>query len=182
MRFEAREIRLKDGRTCVLRPPAPEDAEALIAYMKGTAAETDFLLRYPDEISYTVEGERAFIERALEDPGQAMMTAVVDGAVAGNCSLSGIGDKRRIRHRCSVAIALYRDYWGLGLGSAMLSYLSELARRIGFEQMDLEVVAENERAQALYRKCGFVETGRRWHALKMDDGTYHDEILMVKEL
>ena len=49
MRFPARSITLKDGRACVLRPTAPEDSEAMIAYMKQTAAETPYLLRYPDE-------------------------------------------------------------------------------------------------------------------------------------
>ena len=81
-----------------------------------------------------------------------------------------------------MAIALYKEYWNLGIGSAMITYLSELAKQIGYEQMDLEVVAENTRAQALYRKCGFIETGRRHHALRLDDGSYHDEILMYKKL
>ena len=111
-----------------------------------------------------------------------MMAAVVDGKVAGNCSVSGIGNKRKILHRCSLAIALYREYWGLGIGTAMIGYLTELAKQIGFRQIDLEVVAENEQAQALYRKCGFVESGRRHNALRFDDGTSHDEILMYKEL
>jgi RimJ/RimL family protein N-acetyltransferase len=48
--------------------------------------------------------------------------------------------------------------------------------------MDLEVIDGNEQAQALYRKCGFVESGRRHHAVKFDDGSYHDEILMYKSL
>jgi RimJ/RimL family protein N-acetyltransferase len=64
----------------------------------------------------------------------------------------------------------------------MIDYLTELAVKIGFEQIDLEVVADNTRAQALYRKCGFAESGRRIRALKFDDGTYHDEILMTKIL
>ena len=175
-------ITLKDGRTCVLRPTSPEYAEQMIEYMKKTAGETPFLLRYPDEVNYTVEGERELLGRILEDPGQAMMMALVDGQVAGNCSISGHGPKRKVLHRCSMAIALYEEYWGLGIGSAMIGYLAELARQIGFEQMDLEVVADNTRAQALYRKCGFVETGRRLRALKFDDGTYHDELLMTRLL
>ena len=44
------------------------------------------------------------------------------------------------------------------------------------------MVAENERAGALYRKCGFTECGRQYRGMKFDDGTYHDEILMVKML
>ena len=182
MKFPEREIILKDGRKCVLRPTGPDLAAEMIEYMKVTAGETEWLLRYPDEVSYTPESEREILGRILEDPGHVMMAAVVDGKVAGNCSVSGIGNKRKILHRCSLAIALYREYWGLGIGTAMIGYLTELAKQIGFRQIDLEVVAENEQAQALYRKCGFVESGRRHNALRFDDGTSHDEILMYKLL
>ncbi len=182
MKFAPKEIILKDGRTCALRPTAPDDAEAMIQYLKDTSGETAFLLRYPDEVTYTVEGEREILGRMLDDPASVMMAAIVDGRVAGNCSISGIGSKRKIQHRCSMAIALYREYWRLGIGTAMIAYLTELARGIGYRQMDLEVVAENTRAQALYTKCGFIASGRRHHALRFDDGSLHDEILMYKEL
>lgn len=182
MRFPEREIKLKDGRTCILKPTGPEVAEEMIEYMKKTAGETEFLLRYPDEVNYTAEGEREILGRILDDPGHAMMVAIVDGKVAGNASVSGIGGKRKILHRCALAIALYQEYWNLGIGHAMIDYLTELAQQRGFKQMDLEVVAENEQAQALYQKCGFIETGRRHNALKFDDGSLHDEILMYKNL
>lgn len=182
MRFPERKVTLKDGRTCILRPTGPEVAEEMIEYMKKTAGETQWLLRYPDEVNFTVEGEKDLLGKILDDPGQVMMVAMVDGKVAGNGSVSGIGNKRKIMHRCSLAIALYQEYWNLGIGRAMIGYLTELAQQMGFTQMDLEVVAENTQAQALYRKCGFIETGRRANALKFDDGTMHDEILMYREL
>ena len=182
MIFEARTITLKDGRICTLRPVQPDDAAGLIEYMVRTAGETEFVLRYPDEVSYTEEQEREILNNILNDPGHVMMIGIVDGKIAGNCGISGVGMKRKIRHRCSLAITLYREYWGLGIGTAMIGYLAELAERIGYEQIDLEVVADNTRAQALYRKCGFEESGRRTRALKFDDRTYHDEILMTRIL
>ena len=109
-----------------------------------------------------------------------MMIAIVDGKVAGNASINGLGEKRKISHRCSLAIALYEEYWRLGIGTAMINYLTDLAKEIGYRQVELEVVAENERAQSLYKKCGFVEYGRRPKALLFDDGSYHDEIMMCK--
>jgi len=157
MKFEHRKITLKDGRTCVLCPTYPEYAEEMIEYLKITAAETPFVLRYPDEVNYTLEGEKEILGRLLEDEGSAMMLAVVDGKVAGNASINGIG-------------------------KAMIEYLIELAKQIGFEQMDLEVVDGNDNAKHLYEKCGFVETGKRMRALKDDDGTYRDEILMYRVL
>ena len=182
MRFEEREITLKDGRKCVLKPTSPEYAEQMIDYLKKTSAETPFLLRYPDEVKYTLESEKEILQRLMDDPYVIMMCAVVDGKIAGNGSISGIGDKRKICHRCSMAIALYKDYWSLGIGTAMIGYMTELASEIGWHQVDLEVVAENDKAFSLYKKCGFVESGRRHNALLFDDGTYHDEIIMYKSL
>ena len=182
MRFPEREILLKDGRKCILRPTAPDVAEQMIEYLKQTSAETPWLLRNPDEVNYTLESEKEILSGILEDPYSVMMVAMVDGKVAGNCAVNGIGRKRKIAHRCSMAIALYRAYWHLGIGTAMIGYLTELAKQMGYEQMDLEVIAGNDQAQALYRKCGFIESGKRHNALKFDDGTYHDEILMYKEL
>lgn len=182
MRFEEKEITLKDGRKCILKPTSPEYAAEMIEYMKITAKETEYLLRYPDEINYTLEAEKDILGRLLEDPYSIMMVPIVEGKVAGNGSISGIGTKRKISHRCSLAIALYKEYWGLGIGKAMIEYMAELARDIGWHQVDLEVVAGNERALQLYRECGFVESGRRHNALHFDDGTYHDEIIMYKDL
>ena len=182
MRFEEKEIVLKDGRKCILKPNSPEYAADMIDYLKITSNETEFLLRYPDEVNFTLEGEKEILGRLLEDPYSIMMIAVIDGRPAGNGSINGIGDKRKITHRCSLAIALYREYWGLGIGTAMIDYMTELARSVGWKQVDLEVAAENEQAISLYRKCGFIESGLRHNALKFDDGTYHDEILMYKEL
>ena len=182
MRFDERIIKLKDKRECILRPTMPGDAEAMIEYLKLTSAETEYLLRYPDEVNFTLEDEKERLGRLLDDEHSVMMVATVDGKVAGNCSINGIGSKRKIWHRCSMAVALYKDYWGLGIGSAMINYLCELAAAIGYRQIDLEVVAENKRAQALYKKCGFTESGRRHNALRFDDGSYHDEIIMYKEI
>lgn len=182
MRFEPRKIILKDGRECILTPNSPEYAEEMLEYLKKTSAETPFLLRNPDEVNYTLEQEKEILGKLLEDPYVIMMAAIVDGKVAGNGSISGIGDKRKIRHRCSLAIALYKEYWGLGIGSAMIPYMTELAGKCGWTQVDLEVAAGNIQAIKTYEKCGFTATGVRHNALKFDDGTYSDEILMYKEL
>ncbi len=182
MHFPEKTITLKDGRTCVLRPNGPDLADQMLEYLKKTSGETEFLIRNEDEVNETSEEIAAFLGRGLENPYNIAMAAVVDGKLAGVGRVFGIGSQRKLQHRCSLAIALYKEYWGLGIGTAMINYLVELATKVGWNQMDLEVVAENEQAQALYRKCGFVETGRRHNALRFDDGTYHDEILMYRDL
>lgn len=182
MDFPIKIITLKDGRTCQLRPATSEYAAEMIEYLRKTAAETPFLLRNPDEVNFTLEGEKAFLDGIYVDPNSAMILALVDEEVAGNCMFNGDISLRKLKHRCSMAIALYEEYWGFGIGTAMIEYMKELAAQKGYEQIDLEVVADNVRAQALYKKCGFIESGRRHHSLKFDDGSYHDEIIMYAEL
>ena len=79
MKFKEKEIVLKDGRKCILCPTSPEHAEEMIEYMKKTAGETTYLLRYPDEVNFTIEGERDILEKLVNDPYSIMMMPIVDG-------------------------------------------------------------------------------------------------------
>ena len=45
------EIKLKNGKTAILRNGVGEDGQALLDIFNLTHEETDFLLSYPDEIS-----------------------------------------------------------------------------------------------------------------------------------
>lgn len=182
MIFEPKTITLKDGRTCILRPAEAKDAKGMIDYMRTSAGETPFLLRNPDEMTFTVESEESFLEGKKDAPRELMMVAEVDGVLAGNCGILANGEARRLIHRCGFAIALLKDYWHLGIASAMLTYAFELAKEMGYEQMELEVVDGNVRAKALYEHFGFQETGKHLRALKYDDGSYRDEYTMVKFL
>ena len=182
MIFNPKTITLKDGRTCSLRPAEAKDAQEMLDYLRTSAGETPFLLRNPDEVTFTVEGEEAFLENKKNTPRELMMVAEVDGVLAGNCGIVTNGELRRVYHRCGFAIALLKEYWHLGIASAMMTYAFELAKKMGYEQMELEVVDGNERAKALYEHLGFQETGKHFHALKYDDGNYRDEYTMVKFL
>ena len=47
----------------------------------------------------------------------------------------------------------------MGIASEMMNVLIENAKEIGYEQMELQVVATNKPAIHLYSKFGFYETG-----------------------
>lgn len=182
MTIEDKEVILKNGQKCILRSPKLDDAEQLIDYLKVSAGETDFLLKYPEEVNITVEKEKDILQWSIDSKRDLMIIAEVDGKVVGNCSFSPIGQKMRIRHRCSIGIALYEKVWGLGIGTALLSLLIENAIKCGYEQMELDVVSRNDRAIKLYEKMGFVKCGNKPKAMRHKDGTYDDEIMMVKQL
>lgn len=182
MKIEEKIIILKNGKTCILRNAQPEDAKQLVEYLKITAAETDYLLKYPEEVKLSVEQEKEFLESFAESQRNLMIIAEVDGEVAGNCSFSEVGGKRKIRHRCSIGIAIYKKFWGLGIGRKLMLLLLEKAKECGYEQAELEVVSRNGRAISLYEKIGFIRVGEMPNAMKHKDGSYDSNIIMVKQL
>ena len=181
MRFEDRQIRLKDGRTALFRSPGPEDAAQMLEYLKTASAETEFLIRYPEECTETVEQEAAFLQNILNSDLNMMIACEIDGKIAGNCQIMFHG-RLKTRHRAGVAIALIRKYWGLGIGSAMFEEMIAAAKAKGIIQMELEVIEGNERAMGLYEKYGFRIAGERPNAIRLKDGTMLKEFLMVKTL
>ncbi|MBR4392717.1 MAG: GNAT family N-acetyltransferase [Oscillospiraceae bacterium] len=182
MEFAAITKRDKLGREIVLRSAEEEDALALIGYLQVTTAESPFLIREPEEVTLTPEQERAFIRSVQESARELMLVAYLDGKHAGNCSLMSAGSFSRYRHRCSVAIALYKAYWGCGIGRLMMEAVLNEAKKLGYEQAELEVVAGNEPAVTLYRSLGFEVYGRMPDNMKYPDGTYADTFWMMKKL
>ena len=181
MIFEDKPIILKDGRTAILKSPCVEDAEKLLNYIKVSCRETDFLARYPEEWNITVEQEEAWINRMRSSPDTLGITCYIDGEVAGNCEVSFKGGMKT-SHRASVAIAVLKDYWNLGIGSAMFVEMINAAKAHGTEIMELSFREGNYRAKHLYDKFGFQCVAILPKAFKLKDGTYQAEIFMQKYL
>ena len=59
-------IILKDGRACTLRNGTAEDGQALLEIFNLTHTQTDYLLTYPEEHSYTVEDEAELLRRKTD--------------------------------------------------------------------------------------------------------------------
>ena len=86
--------------------------------------------------------------------------------IAGLAGIDAIGDKDKIRHRADFGISIDKTYWNLGIGTALTAACIECAKIAGYEQIELNVVAENEAAVAVYKKAGFMEFGRNPRGFK----------------
>lgn len=171
-----------NGHEILLRSAKTEDAQILIDYLRTVCGETRFLMKESDEVNLTVEQEISFIERHNRASDSLLILAFFDGEYAGNCSFDGGGESRRNAHRAGIGIALYQKYTGHGIGRILMDRMIKYAKKLGYEQMELTVVQGNERAIGLYKSVGFEECGRIPDANKYDDGTYADDIFMIKKL
>ena len=177
------EFQLKDGRKALIRSPKDEDIQGVLDYLRISAGETEFILRYPEECGkYTPEGEKALFDRVNASDHEAMLVCLVEGKVAGNCQIMW-STGMKTRHRASVAIALLKAYWGQGIGTRLFREMIRIAEaNEQLLQMELDFVEGNARARALYEKMGFRITGVRPNAIRLKDGTLLNEYSMVREI
>ncbi len=182
MEYQEKTVLLKSGKTCLLRLAEESEAQMLLEYLKVTSAQTPYMIREPEEVRTSIEEEVEFIRKNRENPRALHLLAFVDGKFAGSCSFAPVSERSRTRHRCGVGISLYQAFWGMGIGTALMSEILAGAKAAGFEQAELDVVSTNVLAIALYKKLGFETTGTIPHAFKYRDGTYADFLFMVKDL
>ena len=87
-----------------------------------------------------------------------------------------------ISSRAAVMIGLLREYWGLGIGSALFREMEREAREHGTAQLELEMIEGNDRALALYRSAGFEPMAEHPDAFRLRDGTSRAAVFMRKVL
>ena len=155
-----KKITIKNGDICTLRNGTEHDGEQVLEVFNKTHAETDFMLTYPDENSFTVSQESDFLKEKTESKNEIEIVAEINGKIVGTAGIEAVGRNFKVRHRADFGIGILREYWGLGIGSALTRACIECAMAAGYSQLELNVVAENKAAAALYEKLGFKEYGR----------------------
>ena len=105
-----------------------------------------------------------------------------DGKVAGTAGIDAIGPQYKVAHRAEFGISILKEYWGLGIGQALMEACIHCAKTSGYAQLELEVVAENARAISMYQTAGFVEYGRNPKGFRSRNAGYQELISMRLEL
>ena len=175
-------VTLKDGRTCILRNGTEEDAEDVLDNFIRTHEQTEFLTTYPEEVTFTLEQEEAYLKQKEESERDAALLAEVDGQVVGTAGVDNINAAEKTRHRASFGISIAKAWWGLGIGRALTEACIECARQAGYLQLELEVVAVNHRAVELYKSVGFIEYGRNPKGFLSRNSGWQENVLMRLEL
>ena len=181
MKIEPRTFTLPNGEVLTVRSLCADDAEALSAFRNAIYSETHFMARYPEERA-SLEAVRNWLAGYGESPVNFEVGAFAGEKLVGEFGVAQVRPHIKYRHRAVMGISVRKEYWGCGLGSYLMQLAIDRTRTNGFEQLELGVYSDNTRAIHLYEKFGFERCGTTPHAFKLKDGTYRDEIMMVKML
>jgi putative acetyltransferase len=152
-----------------VRPVRASDAEDVyrLRHQPGTLA---FTLAMPSE---RLEQERRFVEGLGAD--DHVLVAEVGGQVVGMAGLHVKAGKLR----CSgeIGMMVRDDVQGRGIGKRLLEALLDIAdNHLGLTRVELEVMAGNARAIALYERSGFAYEGCKRSAVRRGG---RDEDLLI---
>lgn len=185
MKEQDREITGKDGQKYTMKSINAANAEQFLDFMYQVSDDTHFMTRYGDEVGKSEndikeEGNRL---QNLYDDSRQTMTSIFEGEkIIGNIAVRCVGKGRKTKHRCEIGLGVRKEYHGAGLGTILMEHAIVFAKNAGYTCMELEVLEDNTKALGLYKKMGFVESGRLPGAFQLDDGTEIGEISMYKIL
>ena len=165
-----------------LRSATAQDAVEVCRHRRITSGETQFLTRYPEECDEDIPQIERELALMANDAASFRVSAFYDNHMIGDLGVTAVGSRIKNHHRAYLGISIQQSYCNMGLGKRMMETALEYAKKIGFEQVELGVFSDNERAIHLYEQVGFVRYGAAPKAFKLKDGSYRDEILMVRFL
>lgn len=162
----------------VIRPAVAADIPAITAIyghavQHGTAT---FEVNVPDE------AEMASRLRALVDGGFPYLVAEIDGVVRGYAYAGLYRSRVAYRYTLEDSIYIAPDFWGRGIGAALIERLIADATGLGFRQLiavigDLSQIA----SIGLHRAAGFRRVGT-FEAVGFKFGRWLDTVLMQRSL
>ena len=90
----AKQYTLKTREKLTVRTAVPQDARPVLEMARTILAEDLYNIRTLDEFKMTVDAERQWIQRHIENPGQMILVAELTGAI-GPCKMSVVAQRVR---------------------------------------------------------------------------------------
>lgn len=170
-------IKLKNGLVLSITKAIIEDASDIIEYLNIVGGESDNLLFGKNEFHLTLEQEEQFIENINQSSTSVLVIGRIGNRIASVASVSA-PVRERIAHTCEIALSVRGEFWGIGVGEAVLSFLIDFARQTDIiSVIHLKVRTDNLNAIHLYEKSGFEKIGLYKNFFKIN-GVYCDALLM----
>jgi putative acetyltransferase len=163
--------KLKDGRIVKIRKFRISDKEKLIEMYESLSDDAVRWGLPPYNRERLEKGWLSNLQNLIA------IVAFYKDKIVGHAQIFKFPNPRR-KGTGDLIIYLHQDFHNVGLGTAMLTKLIELAKEEGLHRVGLDVIADNKPAIRLYQKFGFKVEGVKKEAYFGEDGKYHDELVM----
>lgn len=159
-----------------IRPATTADAPLLAEFGAQAFAAAFAADNTPDDMAaYLAQAfSPAQQQTELADPASHFLIAEAGRAMAGYAQLKAGSPEEGVTGRNPIELVrIYTDSEriGQGIGAALMSACLEVARQGGHDVIWLGVWEKNQRAQAFYRRWGFVKVGTHIFQLGADAQT-----------
>ena len=166
-----------EGKLVNLRAPEMADLERNATWVNDREVTRFLAFRYQMSLAAEEAWLRELASKQTSYERVFFAIETKDGVHIGNTNLFDVKPEDR-KAKLGIMIG-DKSYWSKGYGSdALLTLLGFAFDEMNLNRVELDVFDFNERAIAAYRKCGFVEEGRRRQAL-YKAGAYHDVVVMA---
>jgi putative acetyltransferase len=165
---------MSQSAVVVIRAQEPEDIGALTELLNGPRSIGGTL-----QLPYaSVAGRKAQWEGRARGRSDFALVALIEGKIVGSLGFNRFDGRRT--HAGAFGMAVHDDYWGRGVGTALMQALVDQADKwLGLTRLELTVFADNDRAIALYERFGFEREGIL-RAYAWRDGALVDALAMAR--
>jgi len=171
------DITLKNEQRLIIGSAKKKDAKQLIAYLQAVVTESDNLTRGMGEFLIKPDEEKIIIESHAATSNKLFLTGKVENKIV-SVLTCGVSEKPRLKHIGTIGITVRKDFWDIGIGSAMMRVFTQWAKEnSSLRKIELAVRTDNKNAIKLYKKFGFVREGTIKRALCID-GLFYDNYVM----
>lgn len=181
MVFTPESIVLRNNKDARLVPAPDASPSSYMQYQQAVYSETPYTGTAPQEAVQTVQAATELLYGLASSTSCLPIFCVYDGIIIGEAFVS-LHQRYMARHRATISVSVLRQYWGIGVGTALLHKACTTALSMpDITQLELDVVTGNVRAIQLYMKYGFQIVGTLPNHHKLANGAMYDSFLMILE-
>lgn len=160
-----------------LRDATEADLPAILAIYNHAVAETTAIW---NETLVDLDNRRAWFDQR-QSRGFPILVAEVEGKIAGYASYGDWRPFDGFRHSVEHSVYVEKDFYGRGLGRALMTALIDRARTGGIHVMVAAIEAGNDGSIALHKSLGFRLVGTH-HEVGQKFGRWLDLTMMELKL
>lgn len=149
---EVAPVQLRDGTPVIIRPLAADD-RALVSQVFDGLGERSRVQRFLRPVASLSDEDLAYLTDDVDHRRHEALVAV-DAATGDALGIARFFRQPGVRDTAEVAVAVVDHRQGLGLGTAMLTQLTERARSEGIRRYTAVVTPENRRIADRLEQAG----------------------------